>query len=216
MQIPRQELAEYGRKIAQRGLTAGAGGNLSVRDARMLWIKPSGMAMEELTGRDMSGLDLATGRLIEGQRPSSEWPLHVAVYKARPDILAVFHTHSPWASGVVTSTADVCPMFAEVVNDLGRIAVVPYITPGGQDLARAVADAARDHDTIFMVNHGVVALGRTMKQAYYRCCVAEDAARSLVAARLVGQPCFLTEAQIAELRGLEVAAYRTAVAEGRA
>jgi L-fuculose-phosphate aldolase len=67
-----------------------------------------------------------------------------------------------------------------------------------------------------MVNHGVVALGRTMKQAYYRCCVAEDAARSLVAARLVGQPCFLTEAQIAELRGLEVAAYRTAVAEGRA
>lgn len=213
MIVVRQELAKYANRIAARGLTAGAGGNISARDGRVVWIKPSGLAMEELTGKDMSCVDGETGRLVEGRKPSSELPLHLAVYRARPDIMAVFHTHSPWACGVISSGADVRPMFAEVVNDLGGVAVVPYLITGSQDLANAVAEAAAKNETIFMANHGVVALGRSMKQAYYRCCVAEDAARSFVAASLAGKPQFLTDEQIAQLRKLEAGEYRTRMAE---
>ncbi len=212
--IVRQELAAYGKQIEQRRLTAGAGGNISARDGRLIWVKPSGYAMGELTGRTLCCVDPDSGEMLEGPaRPTSELPLHLAIYQRRPEVQAVFHTHSPWASGVISSGADIRPMFAEVVNDLGRIAWVPYITPGSRELADAVAEAAREHDTIFMSNHGVVALGKTMKQAFYRCCVAEDAAKSWLAASIAGTPQILTDAQVAELKELESGAYRTRVAE---
>ena len=94
-------------------------------------------------------------------------------------------------------------MFAEFVNDLGRTATVPYVTPTTQDLADAMSDCAREHDTIFMVNHGVLATGAVMKQAFYRCQVVEDAAISLVAARVVGKPRFLSKQNIRDLMALE-------------
>jgi len=140
MLIVRQRLAEYARKIAARRLTSGAGGNVSARDGRWAWIKPSGFAMETIAGKDMCAVDLASGRRVEGRhKPTSELPLHLAVYRARPDINAVFHTHSPWASGIISSDADIQPMFAEVVNDLGGVARVPYIIVGSHELADRVA-----------------------------------------------------------------------------
>lgn len=197
----RQHLAEYGRKMAAAGLVAGAGGNISARDGRLIWVKPSGLSMAELTGPSLCAVDLDSGRLVEGRLPpTSELPMHLAIYRARPDILAVFHTHSPWASGIISASIEIRPMFAEVVNDLGDIAVVSFIMTGTEALARAVAEAAQNHDTIFLKNHGVVTLGRSMRQAFFRACVAEDAAKSYVAAAIVGKPEFLTEAQIAELK----------------
>ena len=214
MTIVRQELAEYGHRIAAAGLTAGAGGNISAREGRLVWVKPSGLAMEELKGTDICAVDIDSGRLVEGKlRPTSELPMHLAVYKIRPDINAIFHTHSPWASGVISAGIEIKPMFAEVINDLGSVAQVPYLQTGTRKLAEAVAEAAKGNDTIFMANHGVVTLGKTMKQSYFRACVAEDAAKSFVAASIVGRPAFLTEEQIAELKKLEAGAYRTRMAE---
>lgn len=212
--LVRQELARYARMIAQARLTSGAGGNISARDGRLVWVKPSGLAMEELKSTDLVCVDADSGRVVEGKlRPTSELPMHLAVYRAREDVQAVFHTHSPWASGVITAGVDVRPMFAEVVNDLGGVIAIPYKMTSTQDLADAVADAAKTQETIFLTNHGVVALGRTMRQAYFRCCVAEDAARSFVAASVVGKPAFLTEEQIGELRKLEAGAYRSKLME---
>lgn len=214
MPVTRQELARFGRMIAQAGLTAGAGGNISAREGRLVWIKPSGLAMAELTGRDICCVDADSGRQVEGKlKPSSELPAHLAVYRARPDILAIFHTHSPWASGVISAGVEIRPMFAEVVNDLGGIGAVPYLKTSTQELADAVAGAAKTSETIFLRNHGVFCLGRTMKQAYFRCCVAEDAAKSFVAAAVVGKPAFLSDEQIADLRKLDSGSYRTRMAE---
>jgi L-fuculose-phosphate aldolase len=214
MPIVRQELARYGRLIAQAGLTAGAGGNISAREGRLVWVKPSGLALAELRSPDLCCVDLGSGRSVEGRlKPTSELPMHLAVYRARPDIQAVFHTHSPFASGVISAGVDFKPMFAEVINDLGAIASVPYLLTSTTDLADAVAEAAREHDTIFLVSHGVVALGKSMRQAFFRCQVAEDAARSFVAAAIVGKPAFLTEQQIAELRRLEAGAHRIRMME---
>ncbi|MFH0953263.1 MAG: class II aldolase/adducin family protein [Verrucomicrobiota bacterium] len=214
MAVVRQELASYGKQIARAGLTAGAGGNISARDGRLIWVKPSGLAMAELKGTDICCIDLASGRRVDGKlKPTSELPMHLAIYRARPDIHAVFHTHSPWASGVVSAGIDIQPMFAEVVNDLGGVTTVPYLMTSTQELADAVAEAAKKHETIFLVNHGVVCLGRTMKQAFFRCQVAEDSAKSFVAASIVGKPAFLTEEQIRQLKKLEAGAYRTKMAE---
>ena len=210
----RTELVHYGVKIVQARLVAGAGGNISARDGSIIWMKPSGLALDEMTPADLCGMDLKTGRQIKGKRkPTSEVNMHLAVYRARPDVNAVFHTHSPWASGVITSGIVLRPMFAEFVNDLGRTGTIPYVTPTTQRLADAMGKKARACDTIFMVNHGVLAVGATQKQAYFRVVVVEDAAKSLVAACVVGRPKFLTQGQAREILSLPAVKHRTKMAE---
>jgi len=196
----RVELTNYGVKIARAGLVAGAGGNISARDGDVIWMKPSGLAMDEMGVSDLCGLDLKSGKQIAGRNsPTSEFNMHLAIYRVRPEVTAVFHTHSPWASGVISSGVKMKPMFAEFINDLGRVTTIPYVTPTTMDLALVVEKAAKNHDTIFMVNHGVLALGRVMKQAFRRCMVAEQAAISLMAASVVGKPRFLSAGQQADL-----------------
>lgn len=211
----RDELVTFGVKIASAHLVAGAGGNISAREGNIIWMKPSGFAMDEMKAEDLCGMDLATGLQVEGpHRPTSEVNMHLGIYRVRREIKAVFHTHSPWASGVISSGAEFKPMFAEFVNDLGRVTTVPYVTPTTQALADVVAEAAREHETIFMVNHGVLAVGMNMKQAFYRCVVVEDAAISLVAASVTGKPKFLTPQQGEDILGLQAVQHRTRMAEG--
>jgi len=205
----RSELVGFGVKIARAGLVAGAGGNISARDGRTIWMKPSGFAMDEMTAGDLCGLDLKTGRQVKGKhKPTSEFNMHLAIYRIRPEVNAVFHTHSPWASGVISSGAELKPMFAEFICDLGRVTTIPYVTPTTVALAETMAEAAAGHDTIFMENHGILAVGRVMKQAYYRCIVVEHAAISLVAAAVAGKPRFLNAGQQADLMKLDSAKHR--------
>ena len=212
----REELCRYGVKIAAAHLVAGAGGNISAREGDVVWMKPSGFAMDELEPGDFCGLELATGRQVKGdKRPTSESSMHLAIYRARPELTAIFHTHSPWASGVISSGVELKPMFAEFICDLGRVGTIPYVTPTTQDLADAAGDMARTSDTIFMVNHGVLGLGTTMKQAYYRCVVVEDAAISMVAAATVGRPRFLNRKEIRELMALDAPKHRIRMMEGK-
>lgn len=205
----RQELTKYGRRVAETGLVAGAGGNISARDGDRIWMKPSGFAMDELTTDNLCAIDVSTGAQLGGEhRPTSEINMHLAIYRERPDVMAVFHTHSAWASGVISAGVELKPMFAEFVNDLGRVGTVSYVTPTTQRLADAVGEKSRDCDTIFMVNHGVLAVGANAKEAFYRVAVVEDAAKSLVAASIVGTPSFLTDEQAEEILSLDAVQHR--------
>lgn len=208
----RNELIKYGIKIAEAGLVAGAGGNISARDGNIIWMKPSGFAMDDMVPSDLCGMALATGKQVRGTHaPTSEVNMHLGIYRTRPDTQVVFHVHSPWASGVISSGAKFKPMFAEFIFDLGRVGTVPYIMPSSQELADAVTKASRTCDTIFMENHGTIALGATMKQAYNRCRVVEDSAKSMIAAAIVGKPRFLTPKQQQALLALKGAQHRIRV-----
>lgn len=210
----RAELVKYGIKIAQAGLVAGAGGNISAREDNLVWMKPSGYAMDDMQVEDLCGMDLQSGEKVEGAtKPTSEVNMHLAIYRARPDVQAVFHTHSAWASGVISAGVELRPMFAEFVNDLGRTGTVPYVTPTTQRLADAMGEKVKSCDTVFMVNHGVLAVGVNVKQAFYRVVVVEDAAKSLVAATVVGKPRFFTQEQVDEINSLDAVKYRIKMME---
>jgi len=205
----REELCAFGRRISHKGLVAGAGGNISARDGRIIWMKASGFAMEDMNPEDYCGVDLESGKVTQGDtRPTSEVNMHLAIYRNRPENMAVFHTHSPWACGVLASDGELKPMFAEFICDLGTVVTVPYVTPTTQALAEVVAEAAQTGDTILMRNHGVCALGTTLKQAYYRVWVVEDAAKSLVAAKIMGNPVFFNERQQRDLMALDAPKHR--------
>jgi len=215
MRNVREELVKYGRKLVEARLVAGAGGNISARDGNVIWMKPSGVAMDELSPAGLCGVDIRNGRQVRGKgRPTSEINMHLAVYRLRPDVNAVFHTHSPWATGVITAGVPFKPMFAEVYADLGRLGSIPYVTPMTPKLAEAIGARAPACDTILMTGHGILATGATMKQAYYRCLLLENAAISLVAASVVGKPQYISAAQIRQLERLEAPQYRKNIVEG--
>ena len=209
----RDELVLCGAKIA-KALAASSGGNISAREGDKIWIQPDGFAMDEMRPADLCGMELKTGRQFQGKnRPSPEADMHRAIYRARPDIAAVFHTHSAWVIGVISAAKKFRPMFAEFVNDLGRTGSVPYFTPVSPALTSRMAQCAKSHDTIFMINHGMLALGVNLKQAFYRCVVAEDAAKSLVAASMAGQPLFLNQQRVKEILSLDAVKHRTKMME---
>ena len=205
MSSVKEQLVIYGKKIHDAHLVVGGGGNISARDGELVWMKPSGFAMNEMGPDDLCGMRIDTSRQVDGpHKPTSEVNMHLGVYRVRPEVKAVFHVHSPWLCGVVSAGIEMHKqvMFAEFINDLGRRATVPYVTPTTEVLADLVSGAAKEAETIFMANHGVCAVGVSMKQAFWRCLVCEDAAKSLIAATIVGKPQLLTPEQEVDLMSL--------------
>jgi len=213
MKSIRDELAQYGVKIAKT-LVTNTGGNISAREGDKIWMQPDDFAFAEMRPADLCGIELETGHQFQGKnRPSPEVNMHRAIYRARPDIVAVFHTHSAWVIGVISAGKKFRPMFAEFVNDLGRTGSVPYHAPATPALTRRMVRCAKDHDTIFMINHGMLTMGVNLKQAFFRCVVAEDAAKSLVSASIAGRPLFLNQQQADKILSLDAVKHRIKMME---
>ena len=205
----KKELVMYGKKIISSGLVVGAGGNISARVGKIIYLSASGMAFDEMAEDDYVGVDINSGNVVDGKgKATSETALHLTCYRAREDIQAIVHTHSPWAGGVISSGQTIKPMFPEFVCDIDGVAHIDYVVPTTQKLADAIAKVIRKNNVILMSNHGVVAVGKNLKEAYYRNLIIEDAAKSLVAACIVGKPHFLTEEEIQEIRNLDSTRYR--------
>jgi len=198
----REQLVEYGHRTAASGLCAGTGGNISAREGDVIWMKPAGFAMDELTVENLCGLRAACGTQCAGaETPTSEFRLHLAVYQVRPDVQAVFHTHPPWLTGLISAGTPFRMLTTEAVGYLGRTVHLPYVKPQSPALARQVSDAATAYDTLLLPNHGIVTTGRTVREAFHRSAVAEDTAKSILAACIAGRPQYLTDDQVAEITG---------------
>ncbi len=208
----KKQLVEYGKKIISSGLVAGAGGNISARCGRIIYLSASGMSFDEMTENDYIGVDIDSGKTVDGKgNPTSETSLHLICYRMREDIQAIVHTHSPWAGGVISSGRTIKPMFPEFVCDIEKVAHIDYVVPTTRKLAERVAQVIGNNNAVLMSNHGVLAVGRNLKEAYYRNLIIEDAAKSLVAACIVGKPRFLTEEEIEEIKNLDSVRYRRQV-----
>ena len=208
------QLNLYGGKMVATGLVAGTGGNISARLGDIVYLSPSGFALDEIQD-NWSKVDIHTGKLLPDQlRPTSETAMHLGCHRKRSDITALVHTHSPYACGVCSAGigAGIKPMFAEMVCDIGSIGYLNFIVPTTEKLADAVAGLA-DNNVIVLENHGVIAFGSTLKQAFYRCVIMEEAAKSIMAASAVGKPRFLTPEEQEEILNLESVKYRRNVAD---
>ncbi len=210
----KSELIKYGKKMVRSKLVGGAGGNISARLDDVVYLSPAGYALDEMMEDDVVGVSIDSGEVVEGRlKPTSEVLIHLQCYRNKKEIRAVVHTHSPWASGVISARTPLKPMFPEFVADLGEIGYLDYILPTTKRLADAVTRQIKNKNAVLMANHGVLTVGRNLKQAYYRSVIIEEAAKSLVAASVVGKPRFLTLNQIEEIKKLETIQYRRQVME---
>jgi len=175
--VAKRQLVFYSRKAHERGLTAAFGGNLSVRIGDLVFIKATGVVMDEINEGQLAVVDLR-GNQLSGVKPSSEYRLHLAVYKARPDVRAVVHLHPPYsitASMLLEGELPIITPEAELY--LGKIPIAPFKPAGTEELARVTAEALKNADAVLMARHGIVTVGRSLREAFYKAELVEESAK---------------------------------------
>jgi L-fuculose-phosphate aldolase len=198
----RADLVSCGRTLLARGLLSQTSGNLSIRvSPGEVCITPSGMEYDRLEPADMvlTGTD---GKLREGRHtPSSETPLHCLVYASRPDISAIVHTHSPYATTLAILGLPIPAVHYMIARArTTQIEVASYATYGTDALAQNVRDAfAAPALAVLLANHGLVAGGATLQEAADVAEAMEMLARLYCQALAVGTPRVLSPDQMAEV-----------------
>jgi L-fuculose-phosphate aldolase len=196
----REHMCDIGRRIWQRGLCAGNEGNHSVRIApdRIL-CTPTGLSKGILRPEDLCTLDMA-GRQVAGARAAtSEFRLHLAIYRAREDVNAVIHGHPPHATVFALANLDLpLGVYPEAEVILGPVRCSPYVLPGDDRLPESIRPYLDDTTALLLGNHGVVTWDMDLEQAYYKFEMLEAYARIIL---LAGHPVKLrrlSEAEVAE------------------
>lgn len=206
----RSEIAERlvaaGRRLSERGILWSVEGNLSARlpDGGFL-TTPSGAHKGHLTPAEL--VEVAPDGTARGGAPSSELPMHLAVYEERPDVRAVVHAHPPTATGFAVAGVELPrAALAESLQLFGCVPVAPYGTPSTAELADSVRGPVREFDALLLANHGAVTVGADPEQATERMMQLEHLARIALVAHQLGGARPLQPEQIAAISRLRTEA----------
>lgn len=212
----KQSVVWGGRQMYERGLVAGTWGNISIRSEAVnrIAITPSGRPYNELVPADIVVVD-SSGNVVEGKRPSSELLLHLAIYAARPDICAIVHSHSLYATACAVAGKPVPPCLEELVQVVGGgVDVAQYALPGTAELAENAVKALGDKTAALLANHGAVACGPSLAEALLIAEMVEKAAQIHVIAEQLGGARPLATEDIQLMRRFYVENYRQRKQEG--
>ncbi|MDR2042054.1 MAG: class II aldolase/adducin family protein, partial [Tannerella sp.] len=187
-------------RIYRSGMTTTSGGNISIRDENGdIWITPAAIDKGSLTTKDIVCVK-ADGSVVGPHRPSSEFPFHKAIYEIRPQMKAVIHAHPPaLVSFSITKQIPNTNIIPQARSICGRIGFAPYDVPGSHNLGDKIAGEFAQHPdykAVIMENHGVVLCGEDIMDAYQRFETLEFCARTLINAKILGEPTYLTDRQI--------------------
>ncbi|MFH8987603.1 class II aldolase/adducin family protein [Streptomyces sp. NPDC017940] len=193
------ELVATARRTVADGLVVGTSGNVSVRVAGTVLVTPSGVPYDELTPADVLGVGLDGARLFGTLTPTSELPMHLAIYRAT-DARAVVHTHAVHATAVSTLVPELPAVHYMTAALGGTVRVAPYALYGTDELAENMLHALRDRNACLLQNHGTVVHGDTLAQAFERTAQLEWMCRLwLTATSVPGHtPHILSAAQVRE------------------
>lgn len=203
----REQICAFGRSIFDRGLTAGSSGNLSLRlpeECGGGWLMtPTDASLGRLDPERLAKI-APDGRLLSGDKPTKEQPLHAAVYTARGTANAIVHLHSHYSVAVsvlrdIDPKRVLPPLTAYYVMRVGRLPLVPYFRPGDPAVAAVIGELAAESTAVLLANHGPVVSGDSLEAAVYATEELEETARLFLT--LYGKPVrALDDVQIEELR----------------
>ena len=167
----RRDIVRYGKMLYERKLTVGTSGNISARvsDDAMV-ITPSGACKGMMREYDLVRMDILAGRVTSGGKPSMETPFHLEMYRGRKDVGAVVHCHPLFSTILACAGEKPRPdLTPEGLMVLGaEVPLVPYATPGTEELARRLRETAIKGNAFLLENHGAIAVGRDLGEAFYR------------------------------------------------
>lgn len=202
--VLRRDIVAVCQRLYQRGFIAGTEGNVSALEGPdRLWITPSGYHKGLLQPADLLLIDLHGQVLFGDGRPSSETPMHLALYRCRPDIRAVVHAHPPLATALTVAGYHLePPLLPEAVVALGEVPTIPYQMPTTWQFANDVGAAMRQAEAALLENHGSVAVGASLQAAFNKMEIVERAAQILYLAKLLGRVQPLSPEAVTALQAL--------------
>ncbi len=187
----REEIYQLHLELPGNHLVAWTSGNVSGRDPEtgLVVIKPSGIRYEKLAPENMVVVDLQ-GRVVEGDcKPSSDTYAHVYIYRNRPDVNGVVHTHSTFATAWAAAGKPIPPILTAICDEFGGpIPIGAYARIGGDEIGREILRSIGSSPAILMKNHGVFTLGKDPEAAVKAAVMVEDVARTAFYALSIGQP----------------------------
>ncbi len=184
----REQLVNAGLRLVKEGLVSRTWGNISmkVNDSEML-ITPSGRIYEDLVSADMVLINFITDKYEEHLKPSSEFKLHTEIYRSRPEINAVIHTHQMNASTCAAARREVPPILDDMAQIIGpSVRVADYALPSTKKIVRVTVKALKGRNAALMANHGAVCIGRDLDEAFVVCQVLEKACKAFIEAEFLG------------------------------
>ncbi|ABS63862.1 class II aldolase/adducin family protein [Parvibaculum lavamentivorans DS-1] len=194
----RQRVVDAALDLAATGLSPQMSGNVSARAGDSIFITPSGIAYTDLIPDDLSEIAL-DGRILSGPfPPSSEWQMHCAIYKARPEAGGIVHAHSDFATVLAVMKRPI-PAFHYMVAVAGGrdIRCAPYATFGTADLAAHAVAALADRKACLLAHHGQIAIGETVEAALHLAHEVETLAAQYWRALQIGEPDLLSDEEMA-------------------
>ena len=199
----REEICRLGRSLFERGLTPGSSGNISVKLDDGGWlVTPTNASLGFLDPARLSRL-ARDGKLLSGDAPTKEVPLHSALYETRGSAQAVVHLHSTHSVALsmlpeIDPRAALPPMTAYYLMKCGATALVPYYRPGDPAVAGAIKGLAGKYSSVLLANHGPVVSGDSLEAAVFAIEELEETAKLYLLLRGLN-PRYLTPAQIGDL-----------------
>lgn len=199
----KKDVVKFGKLLYDKDLTSATSGNISVFDGKSVFITATGTALGFLSEDDVVEIDLDGNELENGKKASSEKKMHLAIYKLRPDIKAIIHCHSPFATAFAACRKELsAPIIAENIIYFGKIPVAPYSMPSSQQLVDNTVKEFVDYDTVLMANHGIVSGGSDLTNAFHKIETAETYAKTYVYSKIIGNQALLNEQELSKLAEL--------------
>jgi L-ribulose-5-phosphate 4-epimerase len=191
LETTRQELLELHLELPKNGLVTWTGGNVSIRhlETGYVVIKPSGVRYEKLRPEHMVVVDL-DGGVIEGElKPSSDVVSHLYIYRHRPDLNGIVHTHSPFATAFAALGREIPVYLTSQADEFGGpVPCGGFALIGGEEIGKVVVDTIGSSPAVLLKNHGVFTVGPTGEAAVKAAVMVEDVARTVWFALQLGQP----------------------------
>jgi L-fuculose-phosphate aldolase len=197
----RRKIVEIGRLAFDKGWVAANDGNISVRlDDERILATPTGVSKGMMSPEDLIVVDYQGNKILGRLQGTSEIAMHIAIYKGRPDIHAVVHVHPPVATGFASAGIPLNKaVLPEVVIGLGCIPTAAYGLPGTPALTESLIPLIPHYDAILLANHGAVAYGKDLLQAYFRMETVEHFARINFVAEMLGGAKVLPKLEVDKL-----------------
>jgi L-fuculose-phosphate aldolase len=193
----REAVGEYGREMLHQGLTRGTGGNISARDGDLVAISPSGMPYDEIDTEDVPIVSIDGEHVAVDRKPSSEFRMHTGILAEREEAGAVVHTHSPYASTFASLAEPITASHYLIAFAGDQIPVAGYATYGTQDLADLAVEAlGEEYDACLLQNHGTIALGDTVGEAFEKSMMVEYCARIHYQSNSIGEPTLVPDGDV--------------------
>jgi L-fuculose-phosphate aldolase len=198
LRAAREQLVTYSARLLEDGLAVASAGNLSVRSGDLVAITPSGIGYAEMRPADVAVIALDGTEVDAFEAPSTEMPMHLAVYAATK-AAAVVHTHSPEVVALSASRDELPAIHYAITSLGGPVRVAPYARFGSDRLAAAATEALAGRRAAILRNHGAICHGGSLRQAYDNALLLEWLAGVYRLAQSYGEPKTLSEAELAEV-----------------